>query len=281
MPSFKPFDTQLIGQPPADDAPRWKVTLLDPGSEPRNELRFRVAPGTVQRFRLQQESKQKMRSEGAQMMPAATPGAILDIELTRKPGSEPVYAINLLSCKATGKLPEPIELFIDVQKKFEGLTGMTFDLRIDEVGVVDSQAMVDAQPDLGIYGEHWAKLEQTLGYPLPIEAVGPGARWKIEPHETPEGSKNERIVTLKSVDGSRIKLTEERDMFAGAQTTGNMTLPNVKQKATGTVEIDLSLPVMLRSEINESTQAKVSMAALSSTGDIEVEVEANYKVSPL
>lgn len=232
-----------------DDAASTPVLeLLDPGAEPRTELRYTFAPGSSSRF--------ETATVVEQTVDDASPGPISTIVEVLAEVLEPTEGGSAVRITyGTPEVTTAPEALPDVVAAAERsaalLDGAVADLTIDALGFV-----VDADVQL-TEGELADQLRETLlgnlrsqGVVLPAEPVGVGARWVVRTTTDAGGVvlANEQTFVLEGVDatGADLGFTIASTYEAGA--TGTSV-----GDGTMRVSFDTFFPELTSSLVNEYT----------------------------
>lgn len=230
------------------DAP--EVDVLDPGAEPRQELRYRLEPGSAYQF------LQELAFEQTISGTTVTYTTSTETSVTVESVDDDVATIRLVSGATTVEVPAdaPPELATQLESAMAALEGAVTTLRMDARGRV-----LDSDIDLGDGGGLVASLADQLtssmsqlAVPFPDEPVGPGARWRTTVDFDVSGVTTEvtNEITLTSVADGVIDASFVADIEQSGLATGS-------GQGSGTYRLDLTTPVPeLESTVESSAQAQ-------------------------
>jgi Family of unknown function (DUF6263) len=229
------------------------IKLLDPGAEPRKELRLHPAPEDTQTLTM--TVKMGSQTPGKGMPPlkltlessvkqVAENGTITyalvwkDFGMEEQPGTSPAAATAMKAAFATVK----------------GLTGTgTLSSQgVSEELKVQTSAGSPAQ-SLGVAGMMQDMVAQLI-VPFPAEPIGVGAKWQVKGPVKSQGMTVDQTVNyeLVSLEGERLTVKDSTVENAAAQKIQNPAMPGVKVEVTRmtgrstgerTVELTHVLPV--------------------------------------
>jgi len=226
------------------------LKLLDPGAEPRKELRYKVAKGTKQAFEGLIDIAMTMNIGPMQNMKLPTMRMVGSLEFTDvTPDGKMKYVmvtekIEFLETKGTAPLNADM-----LNKQFANkLNGMKATGEIDPLGKVSNFA-VDMSSVPKEMQEMLQGLRQSLNQmaaPLPTEAIGKGARWQVNQNLDQDGIKvNQTVVyELGDVKDSEATLKSTVTLNAPSQTISksgvSVQLNKMTGTGTGTMKIDFT-----------------------------------------
>jgi hypothetical protein len=176
------------------------VRLVDPGSEPRSELRYRIRPG--QRETMVVEVKE---SRVCEIQKRFLPGITLGT-------SRMEFVVEARSVSPEGVLRYDFEGETEPRVKLKGSGAVTVDGRTQEL---DLKLRKDVSPQ---ESQTMASLRQTLvnaSVGFPREPVGKGAKWAVDLSLEANGMKYVQTMryVLTEFDGQkgRLAMTAEQD----------------------------------------------------------------------
>lgn len=222
--------TAAPGDESAEEASGATVELLDPGSEPRQELRFAVEEGTTQELLMTQVQEQGIDAGGQSQTLAVATEQRMDVVVDSVRDDEIATSITFSGGRVLDDPPvdaatraglEPVLALLD------GLTGTTVtDLR-GRVLRADVETPTDVPPELGPVVDTMLETVRSQGsqlaVPFPEEPVGVGARWRVTTGFEVSGMRSDVVF--------EVTLTELGDGTAAAEVTPRLTL------VPGTVEV--------------------------------------------
>jgi hypothetical protein len=232
------------------------LKLLSAGKGPRKPLRYGFQTGTSDRAVMTMAMSMK------NTMPAGTFGSMdiviptvetdMTINMGEKKGEEHLFLFAIDDLRAldrSGVMPGVIEAMQGMLDKMKGMTGSGL---ISARGITrDSSFLIPA----GIAPEVRAMLEQTedsvdqMSAPLPVQAVGVGARWQTRLDSVRGDIKLSQTATYKvlAIRGDQVQVEVIITQHARPQTVTTATtsyeLVSFKGSGKGTILIDLRHPV--------------------------------------
>src|SRR5690606_18906954 len=162
------------------------VELIEAGSTPHQPLRYRFEAGRSERAALDMNMRIALSLGGQQVTLGDVPPIRMVLQMrtaeVTADGSARVR-FELLSAEAEASHPQAAQ----INQALANTKGLSGSYRVDARGQVsDSQVDVPQDGQLPQGGEAvFEDLErsmQQLAAPFPVEAVGPGARWRTQQH---------------------------------------------------------------------------------------------------
>jgi hypothetical protein len=267
------------------------ITLLDPGAEPRVELRYRITPGIVT-ARLSQSQVLSQTIDGAAVPSPGDTGSVLEMSVETEPVAEGVRLTSEITSAVPNADVDP-ELSQTLGATLASLVGVRMVSVVDDRGLVLSSE-VDQQSLAGVPDQVVAMMssvaDQAQGVtPLPAEPVGVGARWQFEQRLESAGIPITQTfeVTVISIDGDLVTLSS-----IGGQTVapGPVQIPALPAGATAEVtnwqaDITAEIVVDLTEPFPTSTLRSISRQSLliddgrqSVTLDQTIELEQRFEL---
>jgi hypothetical protein len=158
------------------------IELAAAGDEPRRELRMRPAAGTHEKLELSLGMRMGMRN-GMQEMPAIPVPVTktrLRAEIVEVAGGVMTVRHSVDAVEVIPTPETPAALVEKVRQSVEPLTHYRATMRMDERGAILG-GQVELPRDLpAMVHQSMQQMTESLGQlsaPLPLPAVGPGARW--------------------------------------------------------------------------------------------------------
>jgi hypothetical protein len=275
---------QGAGDSDGSDGPG-KVELLEAGSQDRSKLRYGLSPGQSQKLRVTSSSSIKMSVAGMQGQQFEMPPIHWDVRLEPKSAKGGQYTVEAKVTKASldddGSTPAMIKRQLEGAVK--ALRGASGKVILDERGRVRSVDSSIAQA--GSMGSRVrGQLEDLLRFlpvPLPEQAVGDGARWRITRTVERSGveATHQVVYTLEQgKDGSRqVKATIEQtaDEQTIQRPRGNVKLTRYKGEGAlqGKLPLD-RLGAQHEMTLRVETELQAGGRAMSN------EMEATRRVEP-
>jgi len=169
------------------EGPSYELVLEDPGQEPRQELRLDVTAGASDAVTQRQETHIEVRS-GQDVQSSPSPVTELDLtytvdELTDRGISASATYDDVRVVDAPGTDPAVVEQVRQVLDAFRSATAHTVHSRrgaILEARIVGLQVSGPAGAVVEQLATSLTDAVESLSVPFPEEAVGAGARWRVE-----------------------------------------------------------------------------------------------------
>lgn len=167
--------------------PAYSVTLEDPGQEPRRELRLQVEPGDTDRVTQRQEITIEIEA-GGQVQSAPSPPTEIDLTYTiEEVDGDRISAVGTYDDVRVLDGPGADAALVDqLRQMLEGFRDATARTTYTPQGAV-LEARLDGLELGGAGGSAVEQLAasftdaaEALSMPFPDEAVGAGARWRID-----------------------------------------------------------------------------------------------------
>jgi hypothetical protein len=180
------------------------VKLLEPGAEPRRELRYRYDKGRVERARLISGTGLTMEVGGQKLDLPAMPDLEMNakiriVDLLASGSARRQLVIDKVDLKQGGIDPSLRDDVEQALARLEGLKGRDL---IDARGFIHELKLekVQARPELRQFLESMQQALGQMGAPFPEEAVGKGARWQIETKVTQQGLELRQSATYELIE---------------------------------------------------------------------------------
>ncbi len=177
-----PFRSGLIGDPPPSSEP-FRLTLLGSGSEPRRDLRYRVAPGTRSRTRFAITNEIEIFVAGRRIQRVAPPTTevAFEVEVAARPGGGYHCTAWITDTASSDWERMAPGRGSELRATLEQLRGHRITFEVDDRGhpVSDSISLPDSVEENR--AEALAILQGVDGavVPFPTEPVGVGAVWTV------------------------------------------------------------------------------------------------------
>lgn len=255
--------TTTTTEPASGDA--FTLTVEDPGAEPRQELRLQLEEGDEDRVIQRQELTLRM-DVGGQVEDATSPTTELDL----------VWRVDVVdgdqltvsgTYDAIRVLPTPgvadavVDQTRQVMATFEDATARTTYTRLGAILDADLDLDMADDPTGGMLEQFSTSLTDTiesLSVPFPEEAVGAGARWRVDTELVLAGLPVQVTTTvqLDEVDGEHAAGTIEQTItfVPGEVETFGVPAEIISGELTGSgpVSWDLAAGLVPRSDITTS-----------------------------
>jgi hypothetical protein len=281
-----------------------QVELLSRGEEPRQALRVRLEEGDVQRRQLEMAVSMAQVGESGPVQAVPLPLLVFDIETRVGSVDQNLARVHYryLSADAHPAPGVPSEVLEATRSAIQGMSGVSGsyvlshclyadDLRLSSPEGIDDRIdgqLRDLEAGLGL-----------LSDPLPDEAVGLGARWKVSWHRvenalTQPGTGGVRlhqstIYTIEAMDGHRITLRIELSQSAEPQEVEPPELRNLVVKLVhlessgqGRMVLDLGaiLPIEAHTELSTEQLITVDQGLGDEPQTQQIHVRSTLRKEP-
>lgn len=189
------------------------VTLLDPGAEPRTELRYRYPSNAELPMTIDMDLEFQFQIDGSASQTIAVPTtrmvSLLRTGQVAADGSVR-YEFEYTDLGTLGDPADP--MVVAMQAQYAALRGLSGWAIIDDRGgTLDGgiDALPSSDPTLqATIQELEASITQTSA-PLPVEPVGVGARWQVVLQMQSQGIAVQQtmVYTLDGLDGGEVQLS--------------------------------------------------------------------------
>jgi hypothetical protein len=162
-----------------------QVRLLDPGSEPRQRLRYRLAAGPAQSMQADIEMSMAMSVAGQEMPKVPMPvlrfvSRITPEQLTPEGDLRASYEVTKIDLPAGDGTPAHLRAaMMDGMKALVGIKGSAPVTSRGVTKEADLEAPQDAPPNIEEIVENLRRSLRDMCAPFPEEPVGKGAEWEI------------------------------------------------------------------------------------------------------
>ena len=259
------------------DEPR--LTLLDPGAEPRILLRFKPLDRSTRAFEIIVQVVTATSVDGVDASPAIMPAihvaCRVTIEHLHDGGSVP-FSFAVTDAHLIDSPDVAPDLAQSARQAVRSLTGLSGSGVMSDRGVAREPRIntpANADPALA------ASLQQQVGglvlasRPFPDAPVGVGARWRIDSVDLLDGVRSDLVqnCTLTAVDGQRIALRIESSQSASPQPMPGAAAPPGAtawlDEGRVTTETDIALDLAHIAPISEATRKVLVFRAHTRGGE--------------
>ena len=250
--------------------PRAEVKLLEPGDEPRQQLRYHPEIGQAERAVIEMVVSSVVTMGGMEMPAQEFPTTKMTVVQTPASVDEAGnYTIQIRIAKfdADGE-----GMMADmVRQSMQPLVGAAGAAQVTPAGesVGFKMQNIDAAGPMLAQMESMSSQASQLGAIFPYEPVGPGARWEVTQQIENAGIrlKQTMLVTLKSIEGSVVALDMAMSQAADPQDFAPPGIPpgmevdltSLTGSGEGTMQIDLSRLLPSQSSMDATTSIEMSM----------------------
>jgi hypothetical protein len=269
------------------------IKLLEPGAEPRRQLRYKLVQGAKETLVMSMDTSIRTEAPGmpAPTIKIPTMAMTMELEVTEVLGEhEARYQFVLSESKVTGGddvMPQLVEMTQAALDQAKGMRG---------TAIVDSRGFNrDATMELPstIDPQMRQTLENTMqgmdqmSSPLPEEAVGMGAKWELYQQIEQNGMKVDQVTLfeLVALEGDKGKLSATVTQKAGQQAIdapgmmgATAELLKLSSTGSGTIEFDLGRLVPM-SSITISSDYSVKVNAMGQTQTLDAHLDMSVNIS--
>jgi hypothetical protein len=249
-----------------------EVKLLEPGAEPRKQLRLHPNAGDKQTLLMTMKMGVDMKL-GEQNQAMKFPAIKMTMDVTPKsvsPEGDIAYDMAMSDVAIEdepGALPQVTEALKASLGSVKGLSGTgTMSSRGFNKGM-DVKLPAGSDPQMTQAMQQMKESFSNMSAPLPEEPVGPGAKWEVKMPIKSQGMTLNQTTTyqLASVDGENLTLKSTVVQSAANQKIQNPTMPGLKMDLTkmdgqGTADLKFDLTKLLPSEATLNSHSDLSMA---------------------
>jgi hypothetical protein len=221
--------------PPVDG-----VELVNPGTEPRQVLRYKLAPGGVATLEVATELDAKLAD-----LDVKIPTLVLGIDLTTttvEPGGTARMKLTVVSGKAVSRSEADLPAMPVMERQAKLMTGMVVAYTLAPTGEITATKVEETGRDLSEpMQEQTRTLLQTteqLAMTLPTQPIGVGAIWK---HRRTMKLNQLTVVTVTmvevtAIDGDVLAFKSTTELTGADQTLaqGSATMQVTRVGGTGT-----------------------------------------------
>jgi len=256
----------------AEEAAAGEVKLLDPGKEPRKELRLKSKVGQTDKMKMTMAMDMNIKV-GAQNPPTQKlPPMIMNMgmKVTEvKPNGDIRYEFTLTSTDVTsspGMDPKVVAAIKEALGKLNGLNGyaVVSNRGFNREAKINLPPGADANTKQVMQGMEQAM--QQIGAPLPEEPVGVGAKWQYVTKLTQNGIslKQTAVYDLTKMDGERITCNVKVNQAAPKQKVAapqgiTVDLLSMKSDGGGQSELELTKLTPVKSKMNLASTVDMAM----------------------
>lgn len=263
---------------PAPPPPELSVSLVEAGDEPRQLLRYAIAPGTVVQSVLEVRTA-ATATEDVQDTFGVLPGVKLDLHAgpTVSLGDKRIRYVLRIS-RAYPILPEGTEVdrVEEVQESVRALNDMRGRFDLSDRGIVMDSDVPWARGQERIHPRVAIMLGNVRSavatVPLPIEPVGVGAVWEVRRPLRIWSARVTQVTRYELVDrtGDRFRVRIAVRQSAPAQIADlnpklEMHVRAYEMQAEGHALVDLGLPVALEADLESHSEADVALVSPEKT----------------
>lgn len=280
------------GAKPAESSSDVQVKLLEPGAEPRTELRLHPKAGDKQTVTVATKMKMEMGLGGAPAQPVQLPEINLVMEVTVKsvdPNGDIAYEVVIADAGVAGDAANTpqgagMKASLGVIKGLSGI-GTTSARGISKGSELQMPANAAPEARQGI--EQIKDIVSRVGVALPEEPVGPGAKWEVRMPVKSQGITLSQTATymLVSVEGDRIRAKNTLSQTAAKQKIESPGMPGMKLDLTkmegqgvGDVTLDTSRVLPIEGKVIFKSTMAMSMGTGAQAQSMVMKVDSDVSV---
>lgn len=247
------------------------VKVLDPGKDPRQELRLAATVGQAETMQMKMTMDVGVKMAGKDVPKTNVPPMVMtmDMKVTEtKPNGDVGYDFELVKtdvAEAPGIDPKVIKAMEAALGKINGLSGHAVVSNRGFNRGAKMNAPPQADPQTKQVLESMEQAMNQVAAPLPAEPVGVGAKWQSEVKLAQAGVNVSQVstYTLDKLEGRKLDLKVELQQSAPRQKLTpqpgtTVELMSLASKGGGTSKLDLSKLSPLHSLL--TLQSDVTMA---------------------
>ncbi len=264
------------GFPAVGEAPQ--IEVVNQGAEPRQQLRYKVQAGHSEQMLMVMNMQMSMTMGGNAMpsaeLPAMELSAAVDVKEVTGEG-DIRYEFRFTDANVVESPSVNPQVVAAIRDALQGVTTLKGEAVVSPRGVV-KKAAIDVSgienPQLKQMMENLQRSLDQMSVPLPEQAVGQGAEWKVKQAIEQGGLRVFQTSTMKlaSLEGDKVKLDVQVEQNAPQQTFSPPGMPSgasaqidkLHTTGAGTTTVDLNR-IIPTSKLN----MKTNMAMVIQMGD--------------
>ncbi len=288
----------VVTKPAAKTSPKFsadRVKLIDPGAEPRQVLRFHVAPDVTQTVGMTITMTMNMQVGEVPGQEVKMPAMLMTMEAVVKsvsPEGDISYESTIKEANLAdepGAAPQVAEA---MKTSLAGINGLVSRGVISSRGISKSSELTippGANPQVRQSIEQMKEMMANITTPFPEEAVGPGAKWEVKMPVKTQGMTINQTATyqLVSIEGDRLMATTVISQSAANQKIQNPSMPGLKVdltkmtgNGTGSVTFNLTQLMPVKANVLSHTDMAMGMnmgaqkQSMTMKMDMDIKMEA-------
>lgn len=267
------------------------VEVLDPGAEPRRELRYAMKKGDRSGLAMTMDMTMTLRLANQPPRTTLLPRMVMlfDVAVTESEGADVYFTSTVRAARAEPRDGVDGKIVETLSPKLARMAGMVTKCWMDPRGNVRDAA---AELPPGAPAELEATLDQVrqtvegASVPLPIEAVGVGAKWRVLKRIVAGGLDIVQVASyrLDEMQGDEIVLDAVVTQFAGGETAQPKGIPmrvlRFGSTGGGRSRIDLRRAVLPHAEVQSDTGAEMQIFTNGVEVNTAVDVQLQVQMGP-
>jgi len=262
------------------------VVLLDAGTEPRQELRMDIAASCGEVLRIEQTQEMTQAIDEVALPSGGAVGTVMEMAVTVASNGDNYDVRSEVVDASAASNVDPV-IAEDLTAELRRIVGMTSYATMTDRGVqVPGTVRLEGAEALGPFAEMLESINQTQS-PLPVEAVGIGARWETTQFLEANGLVIENVTetTVVSVEGTRVELSLTG--FQRVEVGQVMSIQGFEAEitewdiaGTGTTLIDLATISPIRATTVAQGRQAFSAPSIGGTLNQDVVIESTITSEP-
>jgi hypothetical protein len=260
-------------------APLQKVTLLEPGAEPRKALRLHPNPGDKQTLTMTMKMGMQIKVAGVEAPAMKVPPVKMSMDVTiMNVAADGDISYEMImgdagSRDAPDLTPQDAASLNAIMASFRGasFTGLISNRGLNKGVAIKLPPGADAQTRQLM--DQMKDSFIVASPPLPEEAIGLGAKWEVKMPVKSQGMTIDQtsIYQLVSMDGERLTARSTVAQHAANQKIHMPSMPGMKLELTkmvgnGTTEATFNLTQLMPPTATVDSHAEISMGMDASAG---------------
>ncbi|HWB75252.1 MAG TPA: hypothetical protein VG755_09855 [Nannocystaceae bacterium] len=268
------------------------VEVLDPGAEPRRELRYSMKKGDRGGLAMTMDMTMTLRLANQPPRTTLLPRMVMlfDVAITESENADVYFTSTVREARAEPRDGVDAKVAAALSPKLARMAGMVTKCWMDPRGNV-RDATAELPP--GAPAELEATLDQVRqaiegsSVPLPIEAVGSGAKWRVLKRLVAGGLDIVQVASyrLDELHDDEIVLDAVVTQVAAAETAQPKGIPvrvlHFGSTGGGRSRIELNRPVIPNAEAQSDTATEMQVFTAGVEVNTAVDVQLRMQVSPV
>jgi hypothetical protein len=276
-------------------ASKSSVKLLEPGAEPRKQLRLHPKAGDKQTLILVVKMNMEMggaAAGGSNAIPSIPPISIpADVTVQNvAPNGDIGYQMVFGEPAAADVPGTPPQMAQAMKTAFNGFKGLTTTILMSDRGITkkaDVKVPADANPQVRQTMDQMKESMLSMGSPLPDEAIGTGAKWEVKAPVKSSGMTVNQVgdYQLVSVEGDHVSMSFTQSQSAANQKMQNSSMGNVQMNVlqmtngtTGNLAMDLSKLMPLQATMDSHTEMNSEITAGGKKQPMDMKIGMNISI---
>lgn len=270
-PAEPPVETQPAprAEPERTTPPAPTFTLLEAGQEPRRELRYELPESATQELTLVMQMSSRVSMDGAEMPANELPPLELRLSINAAPADGGAYEIRgeLVEAKLRKEEGnEEAEMFAQMlNQALSEMAGLKTVTRMDKRGIIRSSRIEPPEglsPQFAMMAKEMENPMTQTGIHLPEEAVGEGAKWRVQVPMENQGVTIQQTIEyeLTSLDGDIAEVQMKLTQSAEGQKMDAAELKSMSGEGTGSARVNLRRPAALQSQAEMTSRLELVLA---------------------